>query len=125
MTRIDYRTVIVILLLFLLNGNAFAGQKQKIEKNLTTTEPDAVLVLPIQLYQKYLSKVDGNRCPMEPSCSTFCVTAIKKHGFLLGWIMCSDRLTRCGRDEEKISIPIWINNKKRIYDPVHHNDFWW
>jgi len=125
MTKIDCRIIIVFLLLCQLSGNAFAGQKKRTEKNVATTEQTAPLVLPIQLYQKYLSKVGGNRCQMEPSCSTFCINALKKHGFFLGWTMCSDRLVRCGRDEEKISIPIWINDEKRIYDPVSNNDFWW
>ena len=118
-------SIFVFLLLYIFYGNAFAGQKKRTEKNVTTKEQTAPSVLSIQLYQKYLSKVDGNRCQMEPSCSTFCINALKKHGFLLGWVMCSDRLVRCGRDEEKISIPIWINDEKRIYDPVSNNDFWW
>ena len=118
-------SIFVFLLLYIFYGNAFAGQKKRAEKTVTTKEQTTPSVLPIQLYQKYLSKVDGNRCQMEPSCSTFCINALKKHGFLLGWVMCSDRLVRCGRDEEKISIPIWINDEKRIYDPVSNNDFWW
>ena len=125
MIKIDYRTIVVILLLCLLNTNLFAGEKQETKGKDSTVEPTATLVLPIHLYQTYLSKVDGNRCQMEPSCSTFCIDALKKHGFLLGWIMCSDRLVRCGRDEEKNSTTVWIDNEKRIVDPVSNNDFWW
>ena len=62
---------------------------------------------------------------MQPTCSQYCMEALKKHGPLLGWIMCSDRLMRCGRDEVKLSAPVWINAEKRIYDPVSNNDFWW
>lgn len=117
-----------IFVFFLLNifcGNGFGGEKMSAKEKDSTAEQSATLVLPIQFYQAYISRVDGNRCQMEPSCSKFCVDTVKKHGFFLGWIMCSDRLVRCGRDEEKISSPIRINNEKRIYDPVSNNDFWW
>ena len=117
-----------ILVFFLLNifcGNGFGGEKISAKEKNSRAEQGATLVLPIQFYRTYISRMDGDRCQMEPSCSTFCVEALKKHGFLLGWIMCSDRLVRCGRDEEKISSSIRINNEKRIYDPVSNNDFWW
>jgi hypothetical protein len=61
----------------------------------------------------------------ETTCSQYCIEAIKKHGTFLGWIMCSDRLIRCGRDEKKLSDPTWIDGVKRSYDPVSNNDFWW
>lgn len=79
----------------------------------------------IRFYQKYISPVDGQRCPMVPSCSTYMKNCVKKHGLLTGWIMGMDRIVRCGRDEVKISSPVWINGKKYIYDPVENNDFWW
>jgi uncharacterized protein len=120
-----YRIIIIFLFSYLLCGHAFAGQKMKAKEKDATAEKGATLVLPIQFYQAHMSKVDGDRCQMEPSCSAFCVDALKKHGFLLGWIMCSDRLVRCGRDEEKVSATIRINHKTRIYDPVGNNDFWW
>jgi hypothetical protein len=51
--------------------------------------------------------------------------AFKKHGAFLGWVMCSDRLMRCGRDETKLSPPVLINGEKLSFDPVNNNDFWW
>ncbi|SDT84613.1 Haemolytic domain-containing protein [Desulfobacula phenolica] len=79
----------------------------------------------IGFYQVYISPVDGDRCPMVPSCSTYIKNSVKKHGVFMGWIMGMDRLVRCGRDEVKTSSPLWINGKKYIYDPVENNDFWW
>ena len=112
-----------------LSGSVLAGQDVKIddhqqfsdeaEKNL-----ENVSLYPIKFYQDYISSVDGNRCPMHPTCSQYCIEAFKKHGTFLGWIMCSDRLMRCGRDENKLSDPVWIDGKKRTYDPVSNNDFW-
>ena len=125
MIKFDYRTIITLFCLGILCSSAFAGQKISEKEKDALSDQTATLVLPIQFYRTHISKVAGNRCQMVPSCSTFCIQAIKKHGWLLGWIMCSDRLVRCGRDEEKISPSFWINNEKRIYDPVENNDFWW
>lgn len=79
----------------------------------------------IKFYQKHISVVDGNRCPMYPSCSHYASQVFEKHGAILGWIMTCDRLVRCGRDEAKISGKVFINNDELIYDPVAANDFWW
>lgn len=79
----------------------------------------------INFYQKYISPIDGDRCPMHPSCSRYAADAIKKHGFFTGWIMTSDRLVRCGRDTCKNAPVITIDNENYYYDPVEANDFWW
>lgn len=79
----------------------------------------------VYFYKKHISGAIGSRCPMYPSCSGYSVDAFKKHGFLLGWAMTCDRLLRCGRDEVNISGPIWVDGRKRCYDPVSNNDFWW
>ncbi len=78
-----------------------------------------------KFYQNHISVVDGNRCPMYPSCSKYASESFKKHGPIIGWVMSSDRLIRCGRDEEKISGNIIIDHEKLIYDPLEANDFWW
>jgi putative membrane protein insertion efficiency factor len=82
-------------------------------------------IYPVEFYRKYISKAMGGRCPMYPSCSQYCIDALKKHGPVVGWIMTCDRLMRCGRDEVRLSPPVWINGKTRCYDPVSNNDFWW
>lgn len=81
------------------------------------------LLFPIKFYKDYISKIDGDRCPMYPTCSQYCNEAFKKHGALLGWIMCSDRLVRCGRDETKLSDPVWVDGEKHSYDPLSNNEF--
>ena len=69
--------------------------------------------------------VDGNRCQMYPSCSSYASKAIEKHGPALGWVVSMDRLVRCGRDEAKVSMQIRVKNGEWTYDPVKANDFWW
>jgi hypothetical protein len=62
---------------------------------------------------------------MYPSCSTYCLQAIEKHGTLVGYVMCTDRLTRCGRDEIRLGKKLLIKDRLRVHDPVGDNDFWW
>ena len=79
----------------------------------------------IQFYQNHISAVDGNRCPMTPSCSSYAASSVKQHGPILGWIMACDRLVRCGRNEMDLSPVRRINGTDYTYDPVDANDFWW
>ena len=84
-----------------------------------------LFLFPLHFYRKYISGAYGDRCPMHPSCSTYSLEAFQKHGPLIGWIMTSDRLMRCGRDELKLSPPIISGGKSRTSDPLKNNDFWW
>lgn len=79
----------------------------------------------IQFYQNHISAVDGNRCPMTPSCSAYAASAVKRHGPVIGWFMGCDRLVRCGRDEMDLSPVRHISGTDYAYDPVDANDFWW
>ena len=81
-------------------------------------------LLAIKFYQKYISGIDGDRCSMYPSCSHYSAQAIRKHGWFKGWIMTSDRLIRCGRDESKFSAPVMVNGRQHTYDPIDRNDLW-
>lgn len=121
--------IVFFIVLAALSGSVLAGQDVKIDDHQQFSDEaeenlENVSLYPIKFYQDYISSVDGNRCPMHPTCSQYCIEAFKKHGTFLGWFMCSDRLMRCGRDENKLSDPVWIDGKKRTYDPVSNNDFW-
>ena len=87
--------------------------------------PTNLFIYPVEFYRKYISTVIGSCCPMYPTCSKYCIDALKKHGSVVGYIMTCDRLMRCGRDEVRLSPPVRINGKRRCYDPVRNNDFWW
>ena len=108
---------VALSLFFLGLSQAWAGDgraEQKSSKNAF-----------VQFYQDHLSAADGARCPMTPSCSEYAAQAIKKHGAVMGWIMASDRLVRCGRDEVKLAPHVRIKGYDYAYDPVIANDFWW
>ncbi|ABW66853.1 membrane protein insertion efficiency factor YidD [Desulfosudis oleivorans] len=79
----------------------------------------------VRLFQRYISPIDGDRCPMHPSCSAYSLSALEKHGLLMGWIMTCDRLLRCGRDELTLAPRVVVNGRVRCYDSVERNDFWW
>ncbi len=106
---------IVILFVFFLGSPVLSQEKDD------SHDSSAI----ITFYQKVISPIDGDRCPMSPSCSSYLNQAIKKHGLLRGWIMGMDRLVRCGRSEVSLSPPIWKNGRKHTHDPVENNDFWW
>jgi len=77
------------------------------------------------LFRDHISKVDGDRCPSFPTCSSYSVQVFRKHGFIMGWMMTVDRLFHEGSEEKAVSPLIYDRGKLRIYDPVENNDFWW
>jgi putative membrane protein insertion efficiency factor len=122
--------IILFLGVFVLWDSAVAEQSTQIENNQTVWSGAAdelthPLLYPVIFFRKYISPVDGHRCPMYPSCSQYCLEAVQKHGLLMGWIMASDRLIRCGRNELKLSPTVLVNDVRRSYDPLTNNDFWW
>jgi putative membrane protein insertion efficiency factor len=78
----------------------------------------------LRFYQKYISPVDGDRCPSYPTCSQYGLEAVRKHGALLGLVMTVDRLIH-ESDEVRIAPIIRVGDSYRGYDPVENNDFWW
>jgi putative component of membrane protein insertase Oxa1/YidC/SpoIIIJ protein YidD len=72
-------------------------------------------------YKKFVSPVSGKECKMHPNCSAYAEHAFGQHGFLAGFILMADRLTRCGSD---LSYYKWIViNKKLLYDDPIPNAF--
>ncbi len=85
--------------------------------------PRTVGIKGIRFFQNVISPIDGDRCPMIPSCSSFGIHAIKKHGLLLGIVMTTARLTH-EQGEMAIAPRIRTHDGFRFYDPVENNDFW-
>lgn len=110
-----------IPLLFFVLG-AFACSSIPAEKNTKSYNSAAA---PVNFYQKYISPVDGHRCHMKPSCSSYSRQVFERHGLLKGWIMTCDRLIRCGGDEFNVSGTLEINGRLYCNDSVDNNDFWW
>lgn len=87
--------------------------------NKVTTLPLKLLVI---FFQKVISPVDSATCDFYPTCSAYTKHALKKHGFLIGLAMASERISR-DHSSEGYEL-IFKFGRYYIYDPVEHNDFW-
>lgn len=54
-----------------------------------------VLLAPVRAYQRWISPLTPPRCRFYPSCSSYAVTAIERHGPVSGTWMAARRLSRC------------------------------
>ncbi|MGD9187258.1 MAG: membrane protein insertion efficiency factor YidD [Desulfobacteraceae bacterium] len=93
--------------------------------NNSTPKASTAWSTPLKLFQMTISKADGNRCPMYPSCSHYSSQAFARHNPVMAWILTADRLLRCGRDETRLSKPVIIQGRIRIKDTLADNTFWW
>lgn len=86
--------------------------------------PAYVLKNSVQLFINYISPVDGDRCQMHPTCSSYSLQVIDKHGFFIGIIMTADRLIHESNEMDYVPL-MRVGNRFRYHDPVCNNDFWW
>lgn len=54
-----------------------------------------LLLLPIYFYKRCISPILPPMCRFTPSCSTYAVEALKKHGPLKGLYLAVRRILRC------------------------------
>lgn len=80
---------------------------------------------PLRLLMNFVSRADGERCPMYPTCSHYARQAFAEKGLLMGWVLTSDRLLRCGRDETRMAPKVRIDGVPHAHDPLVANIFWW
>ena len=55
----------------------------------------AVLLLLLAVYRRLISPLLGPRCRFVPTCSTYAVEAVQRHGALRGSWLTLKRLLRC------------------------------
>jgi putative component of membrane protein insertase Oxa1/YidC/SpoIIIJ protein YidD len=119
-------SVIFFFLMFVIipsNGSAEPLKRESVQPRQESES--APFVLPIQVFRNFISGADGDRCPMVPSCSTYALEAVRRHGSIIGWVMTCDRLMRCGLDETRHTPPVRVGQRILSNDPVENNDFWW
>jgi hypothetical protein len=80
---------------------------------------------PLILFQRLISRADGDRCPMAPSCSHYAADVFEHYHPFTAWILTCDRLLRCGHDEVRLGPRVMVDGRTRIFDPVAANTFWW
>jgi hypothetical protein len=54
-----------------------------------------ILAIPIKAYRLILSPLLGNNCRFEPSCSSYALEALEKHGPLYGSWLITRRIIKC------------------------------
>lgn len=57
--------------------------------------PGGILLLVLRFYQRFVSPLRPPTCRYYPSCSSYAVTAISRHGALRGTWLAARRLLRC------------------------------
>lgn len=86
--------------------------------------PGRLLWFTVKGFQETIGAVDGDRCPMSPTCSAYSLQAIEIHGFIIGVLMTVDRLLH-EMDEMDLAPILIVHGDTRFSDPVSANDFWW
>lgn len=82
-----------------------------------------ILAQAMRLFQRTISRVDGDRCSMMPTCSQYAVEAFSRHGAIKGMLMMVDRLFH-EWSEPKIATKVVVHGVIRYWDPLEKNDFW-
>ncbi|MFO7574822.1 MAG: membrane protein insertion efficiency factor YidD [Bacteroidales bacterium] len=54
-----------------------------------------LLMVPVKLYQWFLSPLLGPSCRHVPSCSSYTIDALKMHGPWKGFLLGTNRILRC------------------------------
>lgn len=54
-----------------------------------------IFILPIKLYQWFISPLIGQNCRHEPTCSSYTIEAIKEWGVLKAVFLGAIRLSKC------------------------------
>jgi len=105
------------------NGSTASKDDFKISE-IVTSPLRSLLLGGLKIYQSGVSDIGGSRCGMYPSCSSYGVLAVKKHGGLMGLAMTVDRLIH---EAEELQTGPLVNKggKTLVYDPLEYNDFWW
>lgn len=93
--------------------------------NSSTAKASSAWSTPLKLFEMTISKADGDRCPMYPSCSHYSRQAFERYNPIMAWILTADRLLRCGRDETRLSKPVIVQGRIRTKDTLADNTFWW
>ncbi len=67
-----------------------------------------LLILIVKLYKLFISPLFPNSCKFEPTCSSYCIDALKTYGLIKGIGFSISRIMRCN--------PWYQHN--HYYDPV-------
>jgi len=85
------------------------------------TKMKTLLISLIRLYQKTLSLFMGGSCRFYPTCSSYSIEAIEKHGSIKGACLMIRRVGRCHPLNDGGFDPVPESTKqKNISENIHH-----
>jgi putative component of membrane protein insertase Oxa1/YidC/SpoIIIJ protein YidD len=121
-----YCLVFSLATLLLLTFSTVTAQADEIGR-LSASHPSEAPAWssPLIFFQRVISRADGDRCPMYPSCSRYAATVFERYNPVTAWVLTCDRLLRCGHDETRSAPQVLVNGAPHAYDPVEANTFWW
>ena len=76
-------------------GSSKKKKKKAAGVKVTPSIGARLLLLPIYFYRYCISPLIGSRCRFYPTCSTYAVEAIKRHGAVKGGWLATKRIARC------------------------------
>jgi putative component of membrane protein insertase Oxa1/YidC/SpoIIIJ protein YidD len=97
--------------------------KRRVEPDHQSSIVSLTAQTAIKFYSSVISPADGPRSPSYPTGSAYGLAAVRQHGFLMGILLIGDRLFH-EADLHQGPV-IYLHGKKRYYDPVESNTFWW
>ena len=54
-----------------------------------------IIIFIIKIYQYFISPLIGNRCRFFPTCSEYCIEALRTHGLFTGLKLGTKRIFKC------------------------------
>ncbi|MCF7847781.1 MAG: membrane protein insertion efficiency factor YidD [Kiritimatiellales bacterium] len=64
-------------------------------KNKPTSIPAKTAILLVRFYQKAISGWLGPHCRFHPTCSNYCIEALRRHGMVRGLWLTFKRVCKC------------------------------
>jgi putative component of membrane protein insertase Oxa1/YidC/SpoIIIJ protein YidD len=119
--------VVILLLNPVLYSYTLLGQNFKIEESLIQLRDSSIKIKQsavnenIGFYQKYISGIRGQECPMYPSCSYYGLKTFSETNFVSAFVLTSDRLLRCGHDHNNYNLTLRNNGFKYLDYPDYTN----
>ena len=52
-------------------------------------------IIIIKFYQSFISPLIGSNCRYSPTCSTYSIDSLKKHGLIKGMFLSIKRISKC------------------------------
>ncbi|MBF0295208.1 MAG: membrane protein insertion efficiency factor YidD [Magnetococcales bacterium] len=83
-----------------------------------------LLLAPLGWYSRFISPIDGDRCPSHPSCSQYAREALHRHGAIPGLWLTVDRLIHERTEIHRPERVLLPDGTPRVPDPLNGNDFW-